>query len=83
MSDTGGIRERMRVISSDDRMVGIVTSVGQDLCITCLKDGCGFDHRVPLDWIEEVGNSVFLNKSQRFLETHCADTHREVGLRAA
>jgi hypothetical protein len=83
MSEPGRIRERMRVISSDDRMVGIVTRIGTDLAITYLKDGCGFDHRVPLDWIEEVGDSVFLNKSQRFLETHCADTHRDGALEAA
>ena len=64
---------RMPVISSDDRVIGVVSHIGQQLSVTCLKNGCGFDHLFPIDWIEEVGSSVFLNKSRRFLETHCAD----------
>ena len=76
MNDVAPIRERMPVISSDDCVIGVVSRIGTALSVTCLKNGCGFDHHFPLDWIEEVGNGVYLNKSRRFLETHCADASR-------
>jgi hypothetical protein len=73
MIDVAKISGRMPVISSDDRVIGVVSHVGPQLSVTCLKNGCGFDHLFPIDWIEAVGSSVFLNKSRRFLETHCTD----------
>ena len=72
MINIAQIRERMPVISSDDSVIGVVARVGPELLVTCVKNGCGFDHLVPFDWIEEVGSSVFLNKNRGFLETHCA-----------
>lgn len=77
MIDLAKIRERMRVISSDDSVIGLVSRVGPELWVTSVKNGCGFDHLIPVDWIEEVGSNVFLNKSRRFLEAHCADASRD------
>ena len=75
--DLAQIRERMRVISSDDSVIGLVSHVGTELWVTSVKNGCGFDHLIPVDWIEEVGSNVFLNKSRKFLEAHCAEASRD------
>jgi hypothetical protein len=77
MSNVAQIRERMPVISSDDRVIGAVSRAGTELWVTSVNNGCGFDHLIPVDWVEEVGSSVFLNKSRRFLEAHCANASRE------
>jgi hypothetical protein len=82
MIDIAAIRERMPVISSDDCVIGIVSRVGPPLLVTSIKDGCGFDHLVLFDWIEEVGGSVFLNKSRVFLQTHCDNVMPDSGAAA-
>ena len=83
MIDLGRIHERMRVISSDDHLIGVVARVGTDLLVTCTKNGCGFDHLIPLDWIDEVDDSVFLSKSRRFLQANCTDRSRRTCQKAA
>ena len=71
MADISKIRERMPVISADERAIGFVSRVsGAGLRMTRIKDGRGFDHLIPLDWVEEVGKYVFLNKSRRYVATH-------------
>ena len=56
MIDATKIRERMPVISADERAIGFVSRVsGTELRMTRVKDGRGFDHLIPLDWVEEVG----------------------------
>jgi hypothetical protein len=68
MIDTSKIRERMAVISADERAIGFVSRVSSTgLRMTRVKDGRGFDRQIPLDWIAEVGKYVFLNKSRRFV----------------
>ena len=72
MIDITKIRERMPVISSDERAIGFVSRVSSSgLRMTRVKDGRGFDHVIPLSWIAEVGKYVFLNKSRRFVATQC------------
>ncbi len=72
MIDISKIRERMPVIAADERAIGFVSCVsGTELRITRIKDGRGFDHLIPLEWVEEVGKYVFLNKSRRYVATHC------------
>ena len=83
MINIAQLRERMPVISSDDTVIGLVASVGTELLVTSLKNGCGFDHLVPFDWIEEVGGSVLLNKNRRFIETHCAHASLDGGCQKA
>ena len=71
MIDVTKIRERMPVISADERAIGFVSRVsGRELRVTRVKDGRGFDHLIPLDWVEEVGKYVFLNKSRRYVASH-------------
>jgi hypothetical protein len=72
MIDITKIRERMPVISADERAIGFVSRVSSNgLRLTRVKDGRGFDHVIPLNWIAEVGKYVFLNKSRRFVATQC------------
>ena len=71
MADISKIRERMPVISADERAIGFVSRVsGAELRMTRIKDGRGFDHLIPLDWVEEVAKYVFLNKSRRYVAAH-------------
>lgn len=86
MSEITKIRDRMPVISADGRAIGLVAhAAGDEVRVTSVKDGRGFDHLIPLDWIAEVGKYVFLNKSRRFVRSHWenADPRRGGHRRAA
>ena len=84
MIDISKIRERMPVISADERAIGFVSRVsGAELRITRVKDGRGFDHLIPLEWVEEVGKYVFLNKSRRYVASHSETVDQRPGRRQA
>jgi hypothetical protein len=71
MSKISGIEPRMPVVAADGRAVGFVSKVGSDhVMITSLKDGCGFEHAIPLAWVEGVDRYVFLNHASRFVEAN-------------
>lgn len=60
------------VISADGRAIGFVSRVGMtDLRVTSMKDGRGFDHLIPFEWVAHVDRYVFLNKSSAFVGANC------------
>jgi hypothetical protein len=69
MLDLSRIQELMGVISVDGRQVGFVTGFrGSDgLLLTSMKEGHGFDHVIPLDWVSDVDRYVFLRKSSAYV----------------
>jgi hypothetical protein len=82
MIDATKIRERMPVISADERAIGFVSRVsGTELRMTRVKDGRGFDHLIPIGWVEEVGKYVFLNKSRRYVASHSETANPRPGSR--
>jgi hypothetical protein len=83
MHDTSKIREHMPVIAADDRRVGFVARVegAGGLRLTRVKNGHGYEHVIPLDWVSEVGRYVFLNRSSKFVVANWET--RAVSARAA
>jgi hypothetical protein len=69
MIDDAKISEAMAVVTADDRNIGFVRRIERlsKLRITSLKSGCGGDHLIPLNWINDVGREVYLNKTSRFV----------------
>ncbi len=66
------IRERMPVVAADGRAIGFVNSiVDGGLMVTSVRDGRGFNHVVPLSWVDEVGGYVFLNKGSGYVAANC------------
>jgi hypothetical protein len=73
MSEISKISERMPVVAADGRAIGFVTAVGGDgLRVTSIKDGRGFTHRIPLDWIAKVDKYVFLDKASHYVAANCS-----------
>jgi hypothetical protein len=82
MIDATKIRERMPVISADERAIGFVSRVSStELRMTRVKDGRGFDHLIPIECVEEVGKYVFLNKSRRYVASHSETANPRPGSR--
>ena len=68
MSKISKIQTQMPVVAADGRAVGFVSSVGSDfLALTSVKDGRGFDHVIPLSWVEEVDRYVFLSRASPYV----------------
>ena len=67
--DTSKICEHMAVIGNDGRKVGFVVRLeGADgLKVSHIKNGHGFEHVIPLEWISDVDRYVFLNKGSRYV----------------
>lgn len=66
------IPELAPVISADGRDIGFVSRVGiTEVRVTSLKDGRGFDHLIPFEWIAQVDRYVFLNKSSSYVAANC------------
>ena len=63
-------KRRMTVITSDDRRIGFVNwpdANDKVLRVTFVRAGRGYDHGIPHDWVAEVGQSVYLNKTKTFV----------------
>jgi hypothetical protein len=69
MNPISKIREHMPVVTNDGRAVGFVTRVeGADgLRVTRVKNGQGFEHVIPLAWVSDVDQYVFLDKGSAYV----------------
>jgi hypothetical protein len=63
------IKQGMRVIAADDRHVGCVSRVESTMLriLTGTDKGVGYDHLIPLSWVDKVHGCVFLNRSLSYL----------------
>jgi hypothetical protein len=69
MINSRRVEEGMRVISSDDRCLGVVTRIeaGAALRVLSVAGGHGYASEIPASWIAEVGKCVYLDKSSTFI----------------
>lgn len=69
------IREEMSVIAADDHCIGFVCRLegNEQLRITCISAGYGYDHLIPLSWVNEVDKFVFLDKTSSFVAANWAN----------
>ena len=69
MTSIAEINDHTPIVASDGRQIGFVTRLhGADaLQLTQIKNGHGFEHRIPLAWVSEVGRYVFLSKSSTYV----------------
>lgn len=71
MTQTFRIAAGMPVVAADGRAMGYATRVnGDHLTMTCVKDGRGFEHSIPLAWVEAVDRYVFLSRASGYVEAH-------------
>jgi hypothetical protein len=64
------MKHRTPVVSSDDRRIGFADRPDEKdkmLRVTCMKAGCGDDHQIPHDWVTELGECVYLNKTKAYV----------------
>jgi hypothetical protein len=65
-----GIEKGMRVIAIDDRRIGFVLGLeGHDMLRITTEParGVGYDHLVPLAWVNDVKDCVFLDKPAAYI----------------
>lgn len=74
------IKRGMRVIAADDWHVGCVSRVEDDMLrvMTGTEKGVGYDHLIPLSWVDKVSGYVFLNRPLSYL---AANWHNDVRLK--
>lgn len=67
--DISEIRESMGVIAADGRQIGFVSGLQSvdELRLTRMKGGHGFDHVIPLAWISAVDRYVFLSRGSAYV----------------
>lgn len=71
MTRTYRVAAGMPVVAADGKALGYVTGCGTDhVMLTSVKGGQGFEHSIPLAWVEAVDRYVFLSRSSSYVEAH-------------
>ncbi len=80
------IGKGMGVIAVDDRRIGFVLGLeGSDMLriTTEPAKGVGYDHLVPLSWVNDVNEYVFLDKPAAYIAINWRKAARRRGMRGA
>jgi hypothetical protein len=69
MKKVSRIRVQMPIVAADGRQLGFVSRLegAYGLRLSQVKDGQGFDHFIPLDWVSDVDRYVYLNKGSTYV----------------
>ena len=63
--DISAIKNHMEVVASDRGLLGIVDHVDANQTLKLTKDRQGQHHWIPLDWVEDIGTQVHLDRSSQ------------------
>ena len=65
------IRAAMGVVSREGRLIGEVTRTdSESFRMTSTHAGCAFERVIPLAWISDVGDYVFLQHSSDYVASN-------------
>jgi hypothetical protein len=65
MIEAKSIKPHMQVICSNNEQLGLVDHVEGDNAIKLTKDRMGKHHFIPMAWVTNVGDKVYIDRSNK------------------